>query len=151
MGDYTGIELDISLGLPEEQLQRVAAAFAGRTDGDDDGALASLRGTGHAVGADFRVGDEQEFADELRRIGEFPFTLWSSPKYEYLGQLVKHTPQLPRYFVADCTDAGDIVVSNTDLLDCVRQATSVAQVRAWVENELGCAWDEPASESGDAT
>lgn len=150
MGDYTGCELDIPLGLAEETLERIAAAFIERTGADFD-VLEALRGSGHATGADFRVGDEQNFADELRKIAEFPFTFWSSPKYDYLGQLVKYTPRLQGYFIADCTDSGDIVVSNANLLDCVRRATSAAEVKAWVEKELGCAWDNPTGPASDPT
>jgi len=143
MGDYTGCELDVPVNLPEETVQRIAAAFAARTEGDT--AVADyLRDHGHVTGFDFRVGDELDFATELREIDGFPFTLWTSPKYEYLGTLVKYTARLPGFFVADCTDSGDIVLSNVELCARLDRAGSVGEVREWVRGQLGCAWDEPS-------
>ncbi len=141
MGDYTGADLTVdTTAATEEQLAAIWDLFVEQCEvlaGDDEEFLTS----GTVSGAEFRMGDEIDFALSVREVANVKFTFFTTPKYGDEGTLLKNHPDKEKFFMASCGETGDIIVDNKELVKIVDTAQTLDVVRAFVHDALGRDWD----------
>lgn len=103
MSDRTYFELKI-VECPASQISEVRAVLLGHSLLDDDHVLRI--GDSYTVD-EIRCGTAEEVADELRvRAPGASWVCWEAPKYEWLGDLYRFTPELG-VFTAECDGDGE--------------------------------------------
>ena len=134
MGDRTCLNLVIHDNLPKAHLAAVRAVFEdyGTPEEPDPSSL-------ELMAVEAPLGAYADLADELvelmagdRESGReplaFSFDVWSDPKYEYLGGLVKHRPGHHR-FSADCDANGQALLTDAEI-DALLTDTADADLRS---------------------
>lgn len=129
MGDYTNLQLFVHDCPDDQAAALVEVIIDHELHVDWDGPLAKA-GELH-IGTPYTsrgaTGDESEhLADAL--IDAAPgasFTTWTDPKYEWLGVVVRYTPDLGRH-QADCDQQGQAVFGEQEILRAIGNHPALA-------------------------
>lgn len=139
MGDYTAAQVVI-YACPADQVDAVLDVLDQYDYAEDfDYALGHARTETLTLctaygDSEARLGTNDEIASALTELEGVAFAAWDDPKYEWLGQLTIHVPELGAYS-AQCDANGTVVLDADVLVKHLRAGTLTEAV-------LGVPWSD---------
>lgn len=148
MGDYTDLQLFVH-DCPDDQAAALVAVIVDRglhVDWDGPFAEPGELHIGTPYTSRGAAGDDSsDVADALSEAAPgAKFTVWTDPAYEWLGALVRYTPELGLHH-AECDAEGNAVFSASELLHQIDKSESLDDLRAYV----GAPWTDALTGTAD--